>query len=349
MEPRDEQRDTWLAAVLDGRVARVEPSSGDASFRRYFRVHCGPSPSAATRILMDAPPAREDCRPFVHVARLLADAGLHVPQVLAADLERGFLLLSDLGDRLYLDSLDDANANADALYADAIDALVAMQSRADAASLAPYDADRLHAEMQLFPHWFLDRHLGLDTGGRTGAVLAQSFALLTDTALAQPTVFVHRDYHSRNLMHVPEHNPGVLDFQDAVRGPVSYDLVSLLRDVYVRWPEPRVEAWMVRYHGRATAAGVLCGVDLPAFRRWFDLMGVQRHLKIAGIFARLNYRDGKSRYLDDIGLTLRYLVEITSRHDELSPLATLIGDLDLCARHAAVLASREPGGAPSST
>jgi aminoglycoside/choline kinase family phosphotransferase len=346
MSLRDEQRDAWLTAVLDGPAARVEPSSGDASFRRYFRVHTGPAPDTPTRILMDAPPPQEDCRPFVHVAGLLAAAGLHVPQILSADLTRGFLLLSDLGDRLYLDSVDAANAGA--LYADAIEALVAMQTRADATSLPVYDTARLQAEMQLFADWFLHRHLGLAIGGRTGAVLTRTFALLTDAALAQPTVFVHRDYHSRNLMHVPGRNPGVLDFQDAVRGPVSYDLVSLLRDVYVRWPRARIDAWIAHYHGHATAAGLLEGVDVATFRRWFDLMGVQRHLKVAGIFARLYYRDGKARYLDDVDLTLRYLLEVSSSHDELAPLATLIRDLDLRARHADALSSLAPvrGAAP---
>ncbi len=331
MKSRDQQREEWLAAVLGGRTARVEPTSGDASFRRYFRVQV----AEGSRILMDAPPPQEDCRPFVQVTALLAAAGLQVPCILAADVEHGFLLLSDLGDRLYLDSLDDARA--DALYADAIDALVTMQRHADPASLPAYDAARLRDEMQLFPDWFLARHLGLATGGRAGEMLAESFDLLVAEALAQPRVFVHRDYHSRNLMHTPSDNPGVLDYQDAVAGPVSYDLVSLLRDVYVRWPEARVESWMARYVERASAAGLLGGAGLDEFRRWFDLMGVQRHLKVAGIFARLWYRDGKERYLPDIALTLDYLLDVSARYPELARLSSLLDDLDVRSRHAAAV------------
>jgi len=339
MEPRDKQRDEWLAAVLGGSAARVEPTSGDASFRRYFRVHA----AGGSHILMDAPPPREDCRPFVQVTALLAAAGVHVPRILAADVEQGFLLLSDLGDRLYLYSLDAARA--DALYGDAIDTLVTMQRHADASALPPYDAARLRDEMRLFPDWFLRRHLGLDTGGRTGAVLDAVFDALIAEALGQPRAFVHRDYHSRNLMHTARDNPGVLDYQDAVAGPVSYDLVSLLRDVYVRWPAARVDDWVAVYFERASAAGLLGDAGVVQFRRWFDLMGAQRHLKVAGIFARLWYRDGKDRYLPDIALTLDYLLEVSARYPELADLSALLAELDVRGRHAGALAALPRGGA----
>jgi hypothetical protein len=333
MSTRQVQRDAWLRTTLQGRRARLSAASEDASFRRYFRVHL----DGDTRILMDAPPPQENCRPFVQVTRLLAAAGLNIPAIFAADLEQGFLLLSDLGDRHYLQGLDEASA--DALYADAIDALVRLQRRGDASSLPRYDRARLLAEMRLFVQWFLGRHLGIAPDARSGAVLEQAFATLVAACEAQPQVLVHRDYHSRNLMITASARPGVLDYQDAVLGPVGYDLVSLLRDVYVRWPPARVAQWVERYHRQAVAAGVLHGTGPDAFRRWFDLCGVQRHLKVAGIFARLYYRDGKNRYLADIALTLRYLLEVVRTHPELAPLGELLDAWQVTARHDAAVAA----------
>ena len=339
MSTRDLQRATWLRDVLPGADTRLTPASEDASFRRYFRVHL----DGHTRILMDAPPPQEDCRPFVQVTRVLADAGVNVPAIFAADLEHGFLLLSDLGDRQYLQALDEASA--DVLYEDAIATLVRLQRYADASSLPRYDRARLLAEMQLFPDWFLHRHLALAPDRRSGDVLAHAFEQLASACLEQPQVLVHRDYHSRNLMLTTAHNPGVLDYQDAVLGPVAYDLVSLLRDVYLCWPPARVAQWVAQYHAQARNSGVLAAdVSLAAFTRWFDLCGVQRHLKIAGIFARLYYRDGKARYLDDIALSLRYLREVAASHGELSDLTGWIDELDLAARHAAVLAKLPNAG-----
>jgi aminoglycoside/choline kinase family phosphotransferase len=325
--PRDSEREDWLASVLPGQPHRVKSASGDASFRRYFRVYT----SGVSRILMDAPPPREDCRPFVRVTKLLSVAGVNVPEIFAANVERGFLLLSDMGDRLYLDALDDDSA--DALYGDALDTLVRLQSRGDASTVPHYDEPRLRDEMRLFVDWFLTRHLGLAVSPAATDVLQRAFSFLAGTCTEQPQVLVHRDYHSRNLMVVTDHNPGVLDYQDAVRGPATYDLVSLLRDVYLRWPQTRVDAWIEAWHRRAADAALLKGAGLDTATRWFDLTGVQRHLKVAGIFARLWYRDGKSRYLGDIPLTLEYLLAASSRHPELAGLATLLGDLDVVWRN----------------
>lgn len=299
----------------------VEPASADASFRRYFRVRLA---DGATRVAMDAPPDKEDCRPFVDVAARMAAAGLHVPEIVAADLRQGFLLLEDLGDRAYLAALDDSSA--DRLYGDAIDALLRLQVNAATAGLPSYDKAMLMREMQLFPDWLLVRHLDIQLGDGERRMLEEAFTALTANALAQPTVCVHRDYHSRNLMVVGNTNPGVIDFQDAVAGPISYDLVSLLRDCYVDWPPQRVSAWASRYFHAARAAGLLPDAAPAAFDTWFDLMGIQRHLKAAGIFARLNHRDGKSGYLEDIPRTLGYVADVGSRYAETRPLAAFVAE-----------------------
>ncbi|MDZ7829315.1 MAG: phosphotransferase [Halofilum sp. (in: g-proteobacteria)] len=297
------------------------PASSDASFRRYFRVATPDGPV----ILMDAPPEFEDSHPFVDIDQRLRDAGVNVPRILAADLEQGFLLLSDLGDDIYLGQLDADNA--DALYGDALTALVAMQAHGDCRGLPPYDAALLHREMALFPDWLLERHLGLDLRDARPA-LSATFERLAASALEQPRVFVHRDYHSRNLMHTARDNPGILDFQDAVAGPVTYDLVSLLRDCYVAWPDERVDDWIEHYLRLAGDAGIDTG-DAARFRRWFDLMGVQRHLKASGIFARLYHRDGKAGYLPDIPRTWGYIRARFGQYEELEPLAELADRLEL--------------------
>lgn len=314
-------RDRWLARVCPDAHGPVVPASSDASFRSYFRV----ATSSGPVILMDAPPEREDSRSFIDVAERLLECGVNAPRVLASDLDEGFLLLSDLGDECYLACLDDDSANA--LYDDAIDALVAVQRHGRTDGLPDYDEAMLRNEMALFRDWLLERHLGLDTAP-VRAELEAAMDALVAAALEQPRVFVHRDYHSRNLMRTSRDNPGILDFQDAVTGPITYDLVSLLRDCYIAWPEARIDAWVERYRVRATAAGLDVG-ESGTFRRWFDLMGVQRHLKASGIFARLYHRDGKPGYLADIPRTWSHIAALLDRHDELRPLAVVAERLRL--------------------
>jgi hypothetical protein len=319
MDPRLVQLDRWLrgACGLDG--FDMAPASGDASFRRYFRVSL---PGGGTRIAMDAPPEHEDCGPYLQVAEALAAAGLHVPAVEAADLAQGFLLLEDLGTTVYLDVLSERTV--ERLYGDALGALATMQACGPREGFPPYDRALLLREMALFPDWLLERQLGIAVDPGMRALLDQSFDRLAATALDQPRVFVHRDYHSRNLMVAAPPTPGVLDFQDAVIGPMTYDLVSLLKDCYVRWPRERVDDWAMGYFRLAAQSGIVDPALEDRFLRWFDLMGAQRHLKAAGIFARLNLRDGKPGYLSDIPRTLGYLVEAADRRPELERLAGLI-------------------------
>ena len=327
----------WTRATLGSDAFAIAPASADASFRRYFRVVPEGAHAFAPRrslIVMDAPPPMEDCAPFVHVAGLLGRAGVHAPQVLAADLARGFLLLTDLGDRTYLDALDPATA--DTLYRDAIEALVRWQCATREGELPPYDEALLKRELALFPDWYVARHLGATLTPGRRQVLESVFRLVLDNNLAQPRVFVHRDYHSRNLM-VAQPNPGVLDFQDAVIGPVTYDLVSLLRDAYVSWDEEREIDWAIRYWERARHAGLPVDPDFGRFWRDFEWMGVQRQLKVLGIFARLAHRDGKHGYLGDMPRVSAYLRRACERYGALAPLAGLIDELDA---HAA-----GPGGA----
>lgn len=304
----------WVETTLGCASFHIAPLSGDASFRRYWRVARGD----ASYVLMDAPPEHIDCRPFVDLAGRLAAAGVRVPEVLAADLTQGLLLLSDLGDRLYLHELNADSAPA--LYRDAIARLIEMQARVSTADLPCYSASLLMDEMQLFVTWLLERELDLRPTPQEQAMLHSVFAWLIGEALVQPRVFVHRDYHSRNLLCIAAHSPGVLDFQDALSGPVSYDLVSLLRDCYIRWPEAEVRAWALDYLREAQRAGVVAALAPETFLRWMDLMGVQRHLKASGIFARLWHRDGKPGYLKDIPRTLDYIVDVSDRYSELAPL-----------------------------
>ena len=319
----------WAAAMLRARDLLVAPASADASFRRYFRLTAGAggalAPGQRTLIAMDAPPAKEDSRPFVHVAALLRAAGVHAPEVLAADLDRGFLLLTDLGARTYLAELD--TASAPALYADAIDALILWQRASRDGELAPYDEPLLRRELDLFPAWYIAKHLGVTLAPAQEQVLANAFRLVLDNNLAQPRVFVHRDYHSRNLM-VSRPNPGVLDFQDAVHGPITYDLVSLLRDAYIAWDEERQLDWAARYWERARRAGLPVAPDFAAFWRDFEWMGVQRQLKVLGIFARLAHRDGKTGYLADMPRVMAYLRGACERYAALGPLLKLLDDLE---------------------
>ncbi len=324
-DTRLEELTRWVTTGLGLAVISIAPASADASFRRYFRVER----AQGSLIVMDAPPERENIEPYVRVTGMLLDIGVHVPRILEEDRARGFLLLSDLGRQLYLPALK-AGHNVDGLYADALAALLKIQARgrAHAAQLPSYDRARLAEEMQLLPEWFFERHLELTLEPEARGMLRAAFDFLLAETLAQPRVFVHRDYHSRNLMVSADANPGILDFQDAVSGAVAYDLVSLLRDLYIVWPEARVHDWVLRYRKRALAAGVDVGRSELEFLRWFDLAGVQRHLKVLGIFARLWHRDGKPAYLEDLPATLDYVLRVTQRYPELAALH------DFLVRHA---------------
>jgi N-acetylmuramate 1-kinase len=308
----------WVTRELRLSPRLIEPASSDASFRRYFRVfHEG-----GTHIVMDAPPGREDVRPYLNITVMLETAGVHVPRVYEWDAARGLVLLEDLGTQQYLPALQNG-ADADRLYRDALEALAMIQvrGRESAFELPAYDREVLVREMALMPEWFCGRHLQMELTRAQGEMISAAFEFLVAEALAQPQVFVHRDYHSRNLMITPERNPGIIDFQDALRGPVGYDLVSLLKDCYISWPRARVKAWVREYrlmmHERASHSA---GANDTQMLYWFDVIGIQRHLKVLGIFARLWYRDGKSGYLDDLPLTLRYVVEACARFPPLQPL-----------------------------
>ncbi|MCO6413414.1 MAG: phosphotransferase [Thiogranum sp.] len=310
----------WARRQLDWPDVVLEPASSDASFRRYFRVQR----DNTSYILMDAPPERESCGPFIHVTELLLELGLHVPEILARDLDNGFLLLTDLGNRLYLDELNENTV--DRLYGDALGALATLQSCGPCDSRLPaYDRELLMAEMGLFRDWLIRTHLDRELAPAQQQALQRSFDALAQSALQQPRVCVHRDYHSRNLMASAVHNPGILDYQDAVIGPVTYDLVSLLRDCYIAWPRERVERWALGYHELALQTGILRQgqVNEKTFLQWFDWMGVQRHLKASGIFARLNHRDDKPGYLQDIPRTLAYVTDVCARYSELEALGEI--------------------------
>jgi N-acetylmuramate 1-kinase len=311
----------WVFDDLGFAGGRIEPASADASFRRYFRVTRGQD----TYIVMDAPPAKENLEPFVSVARILIEMGLNAPMVLARESRRGFLLMSDLGRRQYLDELADL-ATANRLYADALGAMAVMQTAggAGARELPRYDRALLLREMELMPEWFLHRHLRLQVSAAERRMLERLFETLAQAALAQPAAFVHRDYHSRNLLVTPHDNPGILDFQDAVWGPVTYDLVSLLKDCYVAWPAPQVRAWALEYRERLLAKGFPLDAGEAGFMRWFDLVGLQRHIKVLGIFARLYYRDGKPQYLHDLPRVLRYVTEAAAQYPETAQFAEFI-------------------------
>lgn len=312
---------TWLEKTLQHADFRLTSASADASFRRYFRVHLADK----TLIAMDAPPSHENCEPFVRIARLFANAGMHVPEVIAEDLAQGFLLLSDLGDVTYLSQLNDATAPA--LYHDASLALIKLQLASKPDVLPNYDEALLTREMQLFPDWYISKHLNITLDDRQQQDLQKMFSLLNQNILAQGQVFVHRDYHSRNLM-VCDNNPGVLDFQDAVYGAITYDLVSLLKDAYISWDEEKIIDWSVRYWQAAKKQGLPVPADFSEFYRDFEYMGAQRHIKVLGIFARLYHRDGKDGYLKDMPLVMHYLYKVSERYIELKPLLRLLDVLE---------------------
>lgn len=306
----------WLSAYFDHDQFQLSPASSDASFRRYFRV----TTDDDSWIVMDAPPEKEDTAPFIHIARFLGAHHINVPRILAQDQTQGFLLLTDFGSTPYLTELNSDTVGP--LYRDAIDALIAIQScPPNNASLPTYDARLLRSEMQLFEDWFLTEHFGI----AAPSCLAHVLDVLIDNAIAQPQSIVHRDYHSRNLMITPQHNPGIIDFQDAVIGPISYDVVSLLRDSYIAWPETQITDCLSYYLTQAKQQNLIDNaIDSVQFRRWFDLMGMQRQLKILGIFCRLYYRDNKPNYMADLAQTMTYLKTVSAQYDEFADFHTFL-------------------------
>jgi hypothetical protein len=315
---------TALTAQYGLHLDSLAPASNDASFRRYFRLA---SATHVSLIVMDAPPAQEDCRPFVQVAALFAQAGVNVPRVMAQDLQQGFLLLGDLGHTTYLEQLNQDSAPR--LYGDALDALIRIQLLSRPDVLPAYDRTLLLREMNLFPEWYLAKHLQLTLQDSQQQELQQMFEAIMANNLAQASVFVHRDYHSRNLMVLEgAANPGILDFQDAVYGPITYDLMSLLRDAYIAWPEEQVLDWVIRYWEKARKAGLPVPSDASDFYRDFEWMGLQRFLKVLGIFARLYHRDGKQRYLADLPRVLAYTRHVAARYGAFKPLLKLLDSVE---------------------
>ncbi len=332
--------EAWAAQQLGEGTVDIAPASADASFRRYFRV----TAKGRDYIVMDAPTAHEDCRPFIAVAQLFAEAGVHVPKVMAQDLDQGFLLLTDLGDTTYLAALNQAALNpaepvptslypvtpnlpvARELYLAANDALIRIQQASRPGVLPEYDRTLLTRELMLFPEWYIEKHLSVTLSEAQAATLNSVFEQILANNLAQPQVFVHRDWHSRNLM-VSEPNPGILDFQDAVYGPITYDLASIYRDAYIQWDEEHQLDWVIRYWEQARAAGLPVQPDFGDFWRDFEWMGAQRHIKVLGIFARLYHRDGKAGYLKDMPLVMGYLRRVCERYIELKPLLYLLDEL----------------------
>jgi aminoglycoside/choline kinase family phosphotransferase len=319
------QLTAWLDTLKLVQAESRRPASADASFRRYFRLDVIPALRAKlgdTLIAMDAPPERENVAAFLQVAGLLLEAGVSVPAIVAQDVPNGFLLISDLGATTYLQRLDADNAAF--MYSDAVDALIKFQLHSQPGVLPEFDRAFIMRELNLFPEWFVGRHLGITMTEAQAAQLDKVFEAIASNNLAQQQVFMHRDYHSRNLMFMDQGNPGVLDFQDAVYGPVTYDLGSLLRDAYIQWDEEVVLDWVVRYWQRAKQVGLPVNPDIDAFYRDFEFMALQRHLKILGIFCRLNYRDGKSNYLGDLPTVMDYVRKTANRYTVLKPLVRLL-------------------------
>jgi aminoglycoside/choline kinase family phosphotransferase len=327
VDDRQQQLGAWLNTVLQQSNFSLTIASADASFRRYFRVSMvTPYLGFQTLIAMDAPPPQEDCTPFVNIAKLFLDAGLNVPKLIAQDLTHGFLLLSDLGDDTYLSQLN--SESAPKLYLDATNALIKLQIASKENALPKYDETLLTREMQLFPDWYVSKHLNVSLTGEQQVILKNTFEVLNKNILSQGQVYVHRDFHSRNLMIAKENNPGVLDFQDAVYGAISYDLVSLLKDAYISWEEEQIIDWAVRYWQPAKKAGLPVPDDFSEFYRDFEWMGAQRHIKVLGIFARLSHRDGKDGYLKDMPLVMIYLRKVCERYVELRPMLRLLNQLE---------------------
>jgi aminoglycoside/choline kinase family phosphotransferase len=329
LDNRLSQLNTWLATLTSKwsiDLATLEPASSDASFRRYFRVLSTQNGSQASFIVMDAPPATEDTKPFIKISQLLVDAKLNAPKVLEKDVEQGFLLLTDLGNQTYLSALNQETAPK--LYQDANNALIQMQLASKPGVLPEYDKALLTRELELFPEWYLGKHLQIQLDAKQKDDLAKVFELILENNLSQAQVIVHRDYHSRNLMVTDENNPGILDFQDAVYGPITYDLASLYRDAYIEWEEPEQMDWLIRYWDKARKAGLPVQNEFGDFYRDYEWMGLQRHLKVLGIFARLYHRDGKDGYLKDIPLVFKYTRKVAERYIALKPLVQLLDSIE---------------------
>ena len=321
---RQQQLTDWLSSLFPDQPFTLTPASADASFRRYFRATFA---DGSTRVVMDAPPQHENCEPFLHIGKLFEAAGTHVPHVYAQDLAQGFLLLSDLGNTTYLQALNQDNAKQ--LYAAATDALIKIQLASKPDELPPYNQALLRRELDLLPEWYIGKHLGVILSDKQKAKLEEVFQRILASNLAQPCVYVHRDYHSRNLMFVPDNNPGILDFQDAVYGPITYDLASLFKDAYIRWEEADIIDWLISYWEKARKAGLPVREDFGEFYRDYEMMGVQRHIKVLGIFARLYHRDGKDGYLKDMPLVMEYLHKACERYIDLKPLLNILLELNI--------------------
>ena len=323
MDKRLKALSKWINSQFNTDAVTLQPASEDASFRRYFRL----TVAQRSYIVMDAPPESEDIGPYIRTAQRFAQIGLNVPQVMAVERSQGFILLTDLGRTTYLQCLHEDNV--EHLYGDALAALNVLQTATvtDPHCFPAYDRTLLRSEMELFPEWYARRHLGSPLDRKQQQIIDDTFDRLCASAQEQPQVWVHRDYHSRNLMHTVHNNPGILDFQDAVTGPITYDLVSLLRDCYIAWPQQRVRDWALGYQTLAIQSGLTVNDDPEQFMRWFDLMGVQRHIKVLGIFARLYHRDGKSNYLADLPLVWQYLMTVCRQHEDLLPFSRLLQKL----------------------
>jgi aminoglycoside/choline kinase family phosphotransferase len=340
MPQRIKQIKHWLETELQGSIQSFDPASNDASFRRYFRISFNNSiaqqPARHSFIVMDAPPEKESISQFIDIASCLEKTGVHVPHLFAINETDGFILMSDLGHTAYLSILKDTDiARVNSLYTDAMKALVQMQKGIKSSQLSylstelpDYSADLLKQEMDLLPDWYVKVHCQTSLNDRDNAILQQAMKRLIVSAQEQPQVFVHRDYHSRNLMYDASHNPGIIDFQDAVIGPITYDLVSLFRDSYIAWPDEQVYDWVEHFRQMLLQEALLEQDDKAQFIRWFDWMGIQRQLKVVGIFSRLNYRDGKSNYLDDIPQTLEYLFKVCAQYPEFEDLLALLRRLN---------------------
>jgi len=313
----------WINTRFNSGVLNIRPASADASFRRYFRIDY----DGGSYIVMDAPPDQENTDMYISIARRFRDIGLNVPEIIDQNLDQGFVLISDLGQITYLDHLNEHNV--DRLYGDALGALIKLQRGAmiDPGGLPRYDKSLLLSEMALFQEWYADKHFGFQLNPEQTDIIENTFGILCESALEQPQLWVHRDYHSRNLMVSANNNPGILDFQDAVTGPITYDLVSLLRDCYIEWSPRQVHRWALGYQNLAIQSGLLLSDDQDQFIKWFDYMGLQRHIKVLGIFARLYHRDGKSDYLNNLPLVWKYAVAACRDYPELQPFGALLQEM----------------------